>query len=398
MATDLVGYVGSFSMGGQDIIRDVAEDVLYEDLGWSPITTFLTQINGTIPTTSNKFEWQESVADTPTVALTTAIAVAAAGVKQTVTFGAANVIVGNRYWHSVSKQTFQVTDFVSKTATTTTVQIVRVPLTSAAVAVAGTPLLVSLGNFIVEGGYYPIPTGRIPAFFYNYTQLCTRSVGITRTMKDISTYHGSQFEQDKIEKLQQFRNDQDRVVLFGEGFQEQMVQTNENGQSATGTSSGSKGIENFIVTNKQSGVAITEAAFDTFLATKVWGNRNSGSYTKLAICGPGMIQAINGFAKNRLQTHEGAEEYGLDIAVYVGWAGRKLYIMEEREFTDNPAYTNAMFVIDADQRHMAIRQLGQHFMQVRAIDPPDRDTEAIVFRSEFGLQLRGEAKNAIWLS
>lgn len=393
---ELVGYSDHFKMGGDDIIRDVAEDVLYEDLDWSPITTFLSQINGNDTCHNIKFEWQESVADKPYVTCTTAIVVATAGTGQSATLNSNEVTVGNRYYQSTSRQTFQVTAVSGHPSTTTTCTIVRVPLTAATTAVSAGALMVSLGNYIVTGGYYPIPFGQTPTFLYNYTQLCTRTVGITKTMKQVSTYHGSQFESDKIEKLQRFRCDQDRVILFGEGFNEQMTQTNENGQSAPGSNMGSKGIEKTITTHVQTGTTITEANLDAFARNHIWGSRNSGSKAKLMLAGPGVIQAINGFAKNRLQLMEGAQDYGLDIYTYISWAGRRLHIMEEREFTDNPDYNNTMFVLDVDDRVMRLVQLGDYFMQVFPIDPPDRDVEAICFRSEFGLRMKAESKHAIW--
>src|ERR1017187_7304868 len=105
---DIVGYSGTFTLGAQDVIREVAEDVLMVDTDWSPLVTFMSQINGTesFNTGSYKFEWQESIADKPYVTCTSGIASETAGTGQTVTLSIPDGRVGNRYYQSTTRQTF----------------------------------------------------------------------------------------------------------------------------------------------------------------------------------------------------------------------------------------------------------------------------------------------------
>lgn len=391
----LVGVAQTSDMQTEDIIREVADDILFEDLDWSPLVTYMSQIHGTIQFTTGrfKFEWQEDVADKPFVYCTTGIASGAAGATQVINLTTSDIRVGNRYWDSINKQAVQVTAVSGASIT-----IKRVPLTLGALALTGTvpspALLVSLGNHVVEGAFYTLPTSQTPSFKFNYVHNIMQEVSVTRLLAEEQTYHGSDFEYNKMVKLRQFRSDQERLVLFGVGFSESMTQTREDGASWTGTSLGSSGLDEMIPSSQRQGYSGTldEATLDDFLRDITWASRLSGNTEKMALCGRNVLSAISGFAKNRLKTEpvEGATAYGLKINKYVHGLGT-LYLMEEREFRDNPAYEDSMWVIDPDPKVMNLMQRGPNFTRVEPRQFTEQPLIGVRYASVFGLRVRGAA-------
>lgn len=394
VGTDIVGTVGTFSMSGSDIIPEIARDVTLYDLQSSPIITFFTRIGRTEQIYDVQWKWQEDQYDNPNTTCTTGVAAESAGVTQVVTLDVSNVNVGDVFYEPTSGQHFEVTA-ATNNPTTTTATILGVPSTSAVSAVAGTPLFIRMGNFMVEGGYYPTARGQRPVFRTNNVQLVTRSIAITNTMMNVNTYHGSQWDYDRQGGVVKFRSDMERQCLWGDSWMETRTQTTQASKVATGTIRSSRGIIPTIQTNIQNySGALTEATLDSFLANKVWGTRFAGSMEKLALCGLGVLQDINSFAKDRYRIlDKGMQEYGLSIQVYTTFGGRRLYIMEEREFIDNPSYTNTM--LSLDPRYISLKRLGPSLMQVIGTKDPSKDEQSIVLRAEFGTETRFEKAHAI---
>jgi hypothetical protein len=72
----------------------------------------------------------------------------------------------------------------------------------------------------------------------------------------------------------------------------------------------------------------------------------------------------------------------------MGYGGRKLYLVEEKEFYDNPAFENTMLVLDPG--YLKIRYLGPSMMQVVDATQPGLAKYKIAFYSEHGVEMRAQ--------
>lgn len=387
---DLVNVTGTYDLSGNDIMPEVEEHILTEELDWAPMSTFLVSVNGTIQVEAPDFRWPEMTLDKFNVTVTTGIANAAAAAEQTVTLNVGNATVGDIIHHSPSRQKFQVTSWTSNTATTSVVKITRIPITSAAVAVAGTPKCIVLSNQIPEGGYYPIGKGATPTWYTNNTQICVDTVSITKTMKKTRTYYeGGQWQLDLNGATVRHRRNHERNFWWGEPINEERTLTNERGQVWTGQLRMSQGVEDRIQSHLSTySGTLTKATFNNWVRQHVFNSRNSGSRGKLLVCGPNFMQALSDIAEENLQTFQGASEYGLDIQQWKVFGNRTLAIIEEREFMDNDDYADAAFAIEPNM--LDVMQFGDSFIESFPIAPNDQDIDSIVFKSEHGFRMRKE--------
>lgn len=391
---DLVAPVARTMVGSQDIAPEVERNITYDDLDWSPVATFLTQVHGVETVLDEVFNWSEQQAINFSVTLTGAISGVGAGTEQTVTFNSGNVVVGDVFYHTTSKQQFRVTEWVAyPTATTTQCKIVRISESLATVAVAGTPTLRYKSNQITENGYFPIGKGSTPTWYYNYIQTMTNVVGISWRNRKIPAYWGDQLSKYMYEANRQHRSNFERDFWWAEAISEVSSWTNEDGFTSNGRVTQTQGFDSRITTHSTSyGGTLTEPTFNDWLAQHVWNSRNSGSAFKMLVCGPGVMRALNSFATNRLNTYQGATQYGLDIREYITWGGRSLAIMEECEFYDNADYENTCYAIEPDM--MGICALGDYMTQMLEISLPNRAADAFVYWTEAGFKIKQEKKHA----
>lgn len=391
---ELLAPVGTWELSGQDIMPEVERNILYDDLDWSPLATILTSANGIETVENTVYSWPEERAVRFSATLTGSISAVSAGTTQDVTFNVANIVIGEIFYHSGTKQQFQVVAFVSHpTATQTTVTIVRIAITLATLAVAGTPTLIKLSDQIAEGGWYPMGKGSTPTWLANYTQILANTVAITKTNKKVRTWYGNQFQKDMYQVNRQHRSNLEANLWWGQAINEMRTWTNEDGKTSTGQFTQSQGIDSRIQTHSTSySGTLTEDVFNTWLEQHVWPSRNSGSMYKLLVCGPGIMRALNSFAVNRLHTLEGGSVYGMNIREYLTWGGRTLSIMEEKHFYDNSDYANTCYAIEPDM--IGVVALGEYMSEVYPAQPPDRDIEALVYRTEGGWKIKQEAKMA----
>lgn len=377
----------------ENVAPQVEHMITYDDLDFAPVGTFLSQLHGVESVQDTTFRWPEKQAVKFSVTLTGSIANKSAGVSQSVTFNSANVVSGDVYYHTTSKQQFRVISTGTRTSTTTPAEIVRISTALATTAVAGTPTLFYKSNQITSRGYYPIGKGETPTWYYNYIQIMTNVVGISKLDKKIPAYWGDQLQEMMYVANQQHRSNFERDFWWGEAINEAAEWTNERGNENDGYIYQSQGMDSRLSTHTTSyGGTLTETTFNDWLAQHVWNSRNSGSAFKLLICGPGVIRAINSFATNRLNTYQGATELGLDIRQYNTWAGRTLAIIEEKEFYDNPDYENTCYAIEPEM--INIVSIGDYMTSASPIGEPNRYVEEFAFETIAGFKIKQEKKHA----
>lgn len=395
----IVGTSGTFSETAADMIPEIERRVIVQDRDSAPIVTFFSQIGQIEQVTNPTFQWMEDQFDYPNTLTSTNIPNTAANTPITgITIDLSDVLIGQVFTHQQSNQTFVVTAITAVSAgVSATVTLLQVPTTAATTAISSGATLISNGNFIVEGGYYPPSRGSRPVFKNNNVQLCARTIAITRTLQGVATYHGSQWDYDKQKNIAQFKGDMERVVLFGKNFTEtNFAQNNGSGfGSYSSTLRGSQGIWGNITTNTATYAGtLTEATWDSFLGTQVWGRRNSGSRIKMGVCGPQVLQDINTFAKGRYRILEqGQIKYGLDVRVYDLFGSRQIYLVEEREFWESATGLNTACMV-IDPAYIKLKHLHGNLMQVLDSTPPHQDIVSMVLRTEFGVEMQYEQAHA----
>lgn len=261
--------------------------------------------------------------------------------------------------------------FVSSVSTDT-LTVVRGYGETAGAAIADGAAIVSLGNAMEERSSAPDEKLLQPTKLYNYC-------GITRTpfggSATVLAEHQVTTEQERArltrDKSLDHRLALERQFLFG-----------ERKEDTTNKRRMSRGLEKFITTNVyDAGETLTESEFDTSVCETVF---KYGTKRKVLIASPRLISIISGFAKEKLQTSQGAKEYGLDLQEYVSPHGR-LVLAPSKALEQYYAYHS--FIVD--MKYISIRPLRDTILR-RNIHAPDVDGFLDEYVSEVGLEVRVE--------
>lgn len=398
VGSNLVGVQGTMTINGIDLLPDIQTKLIEHDLESSPVVTIMSRIPGGMVDTMNPtYQWIEVQYDEPSVACSTGIASVGAGVSQVVTVDTLAVVVGDTFLEPTSNQLFEVFDVPSQntSAGTSNLSVKQVPTTTATTAVAGTPMMIRMGNTFIEGGFFPTPILKKPTRVTNSITEVAAQIEITDLMDALPTYYGPDFEFQKKYIITRFRCDMERRVIWGKQFEEMRTQTHAGGQ-ASGYARGTKGIWNGITSNITPYVGqITEATLDAWLGATVYGAKYSGSPLKMAFCGTNFLSGISQFVKNKVRVLNSVPTYGLAISEYVApFGGYRLYLIGEREFKENPAYLDTAMVIDP--QYLRLRKVtNRPLITVKPSNVQNKDTKAIAIRSYFGVQLEAENKHSI---
>lgn len=391
-----VAVTGTYNINGQDLLPEIAREVLFYDRASYPIQTIMMSTRGVQHTYNPTYQWYEGQLDDPNTT-SSAISGVGAGVPQALTLQSQNVRVGDTFYEPSSNQQFEVVLVNSYGTGTSNVNVLKVPSTASTTAVAGTPTMIRTGNTMIEGGYFPTSTTNTPTRFSNGISLVGGSIAVTNVMADTPSYYnnGSEFDYQKQAGIQQFRGNMERKIIWSKYYQETRTQTH-NGNTWTGTAYSTNGIVPSISTNVVTYAgALTEATLDSFLGATMWGRRYYGSNMKLGFGGPDVFQDINGFAKDKIRVAPvGTDTWGLNITRYLGYAGQSLYLILEREFmSDNPDYENTLLVIDP--AFVKLRYHGSAMMMIKNTTPPNQTVQSLGLESRIGVELKFEVSHGI---
>lgn len=393
IGTPSVGIQGTFSLGGTDLVRDIARDVTVYDRESSPLMSFLTQTKGRVkPCQQPFYEWQENQYDYGTRNVAAGFTGGAA--TESITIDDPAAVVGDSYYEPITQQFFIVITFTSRdTSAGTSVVVVKVlPSGPNILATTTDTTLVSCGNLLVEGGYYPTAKGTRPSTKSNNITSATASVDITKILMKSATYFGSKWTQDKEAAITQFRCDMERNILMGKFFNETgFAQTSDNG-TQTGTLRGTRGLINNTTSYTQSySGSLTEDTLDNFLSSNVWPTKYSGSATKIGLFGNLATQNLNRNIKNtKLRVYQlGRMAYGFDIQEYMLFGNRRLLVMLEKEFYSVSPFAKGIFVVDP--KFIWMRSLGANVMEVEDTSLPRQSGHSIVISADYGIEGRFEA-------
>lgn len=191
--------------------------------------------------------------------------------------------------------------------------------TSAAAIVDNDPLLI-IGNVNEEGSGAPSDAGGNPTKGYNYTQIFKTPFSVTNTANAMATYGGKLITQEQKDKGVLHRIDMERAFLFGERKED---------TSGDHPKRSTRGLLKFLadsgnVTNISDG-SMSKLDFEGWLA----GVFKNGSSQRLLLASPTVIQVIDSWAVNQLQTVSNAmAKYGLHITKYISSHGELLVVKE----------------------------------------------------------------------
>lgn len=396
-AEELVGVVGTFSLDATlDILPDVRNDILYEDEDFSPIMTFQAHLSGVEKTHNTTFRWPEQIIDKYAVT-SGAIGVTGAGLETgNITFASANMRVGDFLFNPASGQRYQVTTWVSRTTSVSVVRLTRVPFTSAGTAITGTVAWRVLGNHVLEGQWLPIGTGGKPTWYNNTVEEQAQTATITRIMENVSTWYSnpaSQFELDNQIAWRAIFSGIERSFLFGSGVEELRAFTNEEGNRSSGTGRETTGMMTWVTDVASYPGDFDKATLNAFMFKNVFGGRNSGDRRKMMATGMNIFEAIDDMANNQLRYLPGAKELGLDIAEIKTAGTRSLYLVEEREFMNDPnasEYSDTALVYDPNL--LGIKHLSGSYIEVKPMQTGLRTIRGIEYYACCGLEIRGRGK------
>jgi hypothetical protein len=220
----------------------------------------------------------------------------------------------------------------------------------------------------------------------NRTQIVRTPFGTTNTQSATDLYDGNDFDYQARKSAIMHLVKLERILLWG-----QTSQVNVAGQPLRTMT----GIYQFVQTNRiDVGGVLTESEFDAFCEVAF---RYGGSDQKLLIASGRVIQAINNFSKEKMNTFSDDSTYGLDLHEYVSPFGRVL-IAYHRQFVGD-TYSGHGLLLDPDK--IALRPLrggkssGNLAIRVTNIQANDEDSRKDEYLTECSLEFRNEKAHAL---
>jgi len=220
----------------------------------------------------------------------------------------------------------------------------------------------------------------------NRTQIIRTPFGTTNTQSATDLYDGNDFDYQAKKAAIEHAVRIERFLLFGQN------------QSSTVSSQPLRtmsGVLQFIQTNRLdvNGV-LTESEFDAFCEA---GFRYGGADQKLFVTSGRVIRAVNNFAKEKLQTMQKDDTYGINLTKYRSPFGDVL-LAYHRQFVGN-TYAGYGLLLDMDR--IVLRPLrggrsaGSLAVRVTNIQANDEDSRKDEYLSELTLEFQNEKAHAL---
>lgn len=164
-----------------------------------------------------------------------------------------------------------------------------------------------------------LTTQKVPK--YNYIQDIASPCSFTRQNMAAATFAGKDRPQEQRKAMIEQKKKFEKMLINGQPYND------TTGAEPRRTAAG---MEYYIQTNvRDFSGGFTEPGFEDWLRTCF----RYGTDEKLLICSPKLIQSINGFARGKLKTVNGKQNYGVTVTKYEN-AGRVLGLVEEKLLTN----------------------------------------------------------------
>ncbi len=265
------------------------------------------------------------------------------------------------------------------TAVDTTANTISVIRAYAGVAVnlPNNTELMRLSIAMEENSLAPESNLRQPVKRYNLCQTIRTTFDESMSSADEPKKAGPR-ERTRLRRLKavEHRRDIEHVLIFG-----QRKEDVPNKVRTTG------GILYFVQTNIKdlAGQPLTETEWDDFCRMLF----AHGSSKKVVVASGTVMQAVDGFAKGKLQTVVGKETYGVHLSEYISTYGR-VYLAYSKVLTN--AYSG--MAIGLDMSHIYYRPKRGTTLRAN-IQENDRDGWKDEYLTEFGLKVEQETCHAV---
>jgi len=207
-----------------------------------------------------------------------------------------------------------------------------------------------IGSINPEGGAMPEAIAYDPTKYYNYTQIFRTPLSITRTARLTKLRTGDQYKESKREALQLHGIEMEKAFIWGYGYET----TGSNGKPERST----WGIIPFISAN---GGIVDDFTTNTDYTNTAWLTSGEewldeqleevfryGSGERLAVCGSGVILAINKLVKSmgNFELSPKTVSYGIKVMEWVTPFG-VIYLKRHPLFSYEVTNRNSMLIMDA---------------------------------------------------
>lgn len=267
---------------------------------------------------------------------------------------------------------------VSATPTTTAVSIDRAYGTTSASSAAVGDRLQILSDAGAEFDSYrdQLTTQKVPK--YNYVQALATPASFTSVQLGTKTFAGQDLPQEHAKAMIEHKKKMEKSFIMGEPYLD---------------TSGSKpirvsgGLEYYITTNvKDVSGGFTEAEFEDWIRICF----RYGSRDKLVLCSPKVIQSINAFGREKLQTTTSERTYGVTMTEYIN-AGRRVMLAEEKLMTnaslnDLTGIAGHAILVDPNNIKMAYLE-GNSVQMHENVQNPGVKGRVDEVRCEFGMKV-----------
>lgn len=378
MPTTVQGTRGTASILGNRQVIDISHTIHLLEPSSYPLVTLLNSVDGVKPAHNPTVRWMEDELNPRTDLLNGAVTAA----------GAALTVDNGGWWRPNdighcprTGENFRVTAVAANVLTVTRSWG---PVANAAM-VDDEPLW-NLGPAQREGDTSRALLSTLEVEQSNRTQIVRTPFGTTNTQSATDLYDGNDFDFQARKAAIEHAVSIERSLIFG--------------QTATGTVAGQplrtmSGILEFIQTNRRdvNGV-LTEMEFDAFTEPVF---RYNGTDQILLIASGRVIQAINNFAKEKMDTVPMEESYGLNLQSYVSPFGRVM-LAYHRQLVGS-IYSGYGIALDMDR--VWLRPLrggkssGNLAVRVTNIQANDEDSRRDEYLSELSLEFQNEKAHGL---
>jgi hypothetical protein len=358
------------------IVRDVSDRIALLQPEDAPLIAFINGLKKKKVATNPKFEWFEDELADNTVTNTTT----GTGTSLTLTSGhGVRVRVGDLLVAS-SGEIILITAIATDTLTVT-----RNYGSVAAQNLGGADNLVIIGQAALEGDTNPAYKFTRKLVKSNYIQIFRDTVDITFTQDASESYGGDDRTHQRKMRGMEHKRSIEQAFLLGDAVEDT---SGTQARRATG------GLLSFIKTNiTDAGGVLTEATFETFCRTLFRYSPSVSAYTKLFLCAPVLISALNFWNKSKLLVRQDDKTFGTRLATYRSGHG-DLDVTRHWVLQDFTEFQKYGFAVDA--QNLVYRYLKGLDTKLW-VDIQTKDKERFIdeYRTHAGLQLAHERTHAI---
>jgi len=377
MATTVQGTRGTASILGDRQKIDISNTIHLLEPSSYPLTTLCNSLDKVKPAHNPTVRWMEDELEPRTDLANGAIA---ANIAALVVDNGGFWRVGDIGHVPRTGENFRVTLVAANTLT-----ITRSWGATAAANIVDDEPIWNLGPAQREGDTSRALLSTLEVEQLNRTQIIRTPFGTTNTQSATDLYDGNDFDYQARKSAIEHLVNIERMLIFG--------------QTNTATVAGQplrtmSGILEFIKTNRHdAGGILSESELDAFCEIAF---RYGGSDNMLMICSGRVIQAINNFAKEKLQV-VGGETYGVNLQSYMSAFGQ-IKLAYHRQLVGT-IYSGYALLLDMDK--IVLRPLrggrssGNLAVRVTNIQAPDEDSRRDEYLSELSLEFQNEKSHAL---